>query len=382
LSAGKVPARRASGGAPVLGRRALNRALLARQMLLDRAPLSALETIEHLIGLQAQSPSPPYFGLWSRLQDFRTDELADLLTSRRAVRIAMMRGTVHLVSASDCLALRAWMQPSLDRALRTTWGTALAGLDPAAVAAAARDLLEERPRPVGELGALLQERWPECEPSVLVQAVRHLLPLVQVPPRGIWGASGPTTYATAQQWLGRSAAPQPSPSAVVRRYLAAFGPATVKDIQAWSGLTRLRTVAEELRPQLLTFRDSDGNELLDVPEAPRPAPGTPAPVRFLAPYDNLLLGHADRTRVISDEYRKATATKNAVMPGTILVDGFMHGTWKIVTERSAATLQIRALAALSARDQAELKDEGSRLLAFAAGQCSVRKVKFARDGGR
>jgi hypothetical protein len=330
--------------------------------------------------LQAQAPSPPYFGLWSRLQDFRTDDLAELLTSKRAVRIAVMRGTVHLVSASDCLVLRPWMQPCLDRALRSTWGPALQGIDLAAVAAAALDLLEKHPRPVAELGALLHERWPQCEPPVLVQAVRHMLPLVQIPPRGIWGASGQTTYATAQGWLGRALAPEPSPARVIRRYLAAFGPATVKDIQAWSGLTRLRTVTEELRPQLLTFRDSNGNELLDVPEAPRPDPRTRAPARFLAPYDNLLLGHADRTRVISDEHRKATATKNAVMPGTILVDGFVHGTWKIVTGGSPATLLIHALAPLSARDRAELEDEGSRLLAFAAGgEGPVRGVQFAGE---
>jgi DNA glycosylase AlkZ-like len=346
-------------------------------MLLRRSRSSALETIEHLIGLQAQAPIPPYFGLWSRLRGFRPDELADLLTSRRAVRIAMMRGTVHLVSADDCLALRPWVQPCLDRALRTTFGSALQGLDLSAVAAAARELLGERSRPVGELGELLHERWPEGEPSVLVNAARHLLPLVQVPPRGIWGASGQTTYTTAEAWLGRGLVPEPSPSSIVRRYLAAFGPATVKDIQAWSGLTGLRKVTDELRPELLTFRDSKGDELLDVPEAPRPGPGTRAPVRLIAPYDNLLLGHADRTRVISDEHRKAIATKNAVMPGTILVDGFVRGTWKTETERSTATLSIRALAPLSARDRAELAEEGARLLDFAAGECTVRDVKFA-----
>jgi hypothetical protein len=361
----------------VLSKRALNRALLARQLLLRRTQSSALTVIEHLVGLQAQSPDPPYFGLWSRMKGFRQDELADLLTNKRVVRIAVLRGTVHLVSARDCAALRPWVQPSMDRALRTAWGKELGGLDLDALAAAGRELLDERPWPVGDLGQKLSERWPQHGPSVLVNALRALLPLVQVPPRGIWGASAQPTYATAQSWLGCDLDPAPSAAAIVLRYLAAFGPATVKDIQAWSGQTRLRQVAEELKPQLLTFRDSNGNELLDVPEAPRPGPRTSAPVRFLAPYDNLLLGHADRTRVISDEHRQAIATKNAVMPGTILVDGFMRGTWKLDTERSTATLLIRALAPLTQRHRAALEAEGSRLLAFAADPDLAHNVRFA-----
>jgi hypothetical protein len=378
---GPTRTERATADQPaVLSQRALNRALLARQMLLRRTQSSALTVIEHLVGLQAQAPDPPYFGLWSRMRHFRQDQLADLLTSRRAVRIAVLRGTVHLVSARDCAMLRPWVQPSMDRALRTTWGQELRGLDLDALAAAGRELLDERPRPVSDLGQALGQRWPQHDPSVLVNALRALLPLVQVPPRGVWGAGGQTTYATAQSWLGCDLDPEPSAADVVLRYLAAFGPATVKDIQAWSGQTRLRQVTEELRPQLLTFRDTDGNELLDVPEAPRPGPRTAAPVRFLAPYDNLLLGHADRTRVISDEHRRAIATKNAVMPGTILVDGFMRGTWKIDTDRTTATLLIQGLASLTKRHEAELEAEGSRLLDFAADPGLQHSVRFEQAG--
>ncbi|MBA2533603.1 MAG: winged helix DNA-binding domain-containing protein, partial [Rubrobacter sp.] len=339
-SKNSATARGKDGARDVLGPRELNRATLERQMLLRRQDLSALEAIEHLIGMQAQAPAPPYVGLWTRLADFNPNELGRMLSSRRAVRIALMRNTVHLVSASDCLALRPLMQTIIERNLYSSRARCadLQGVDIEALGAAGRALLEEQPRTSRELGELLKERWPDHDPASLSRAIRHLLPLVQVPPRGVWGKSGITTHTTAEAWLGRPLGPASSLEEMVLRYLGAFGPATVADVQTWSGKTRLGGVIEHLRPRLLTFRDERGKELFDLPEAPRPEPDTPSPPRFLPEFDNLILSYADRTRVIAEEYRKAIASRNGMVPATVLLGGFVRGTWK--TERAGSRARI------------------------------------------
>jgi hypothetical protein len=353
----------------VLGRRALNRATLARQMLLRRDTRSPFEAVEHLVGMQAQNPHPPYVGLWTRLAGFRPDELSQLLLDRRVVRVAVMRGTVHLVTAADCLTLRPLVQSLYDRdlATNTTYAPALRGLDLDAVAAAARDLLGGQHRTPQELGRLLAERWPDRDPAALAHTARGKLTLVQVPPRGLWGASGRTTYATAERWLGRPVDPDPSLDDFVLRYLAAFGPASARDVQTWSGLTRLGPVVERLRPRLVTFRDEGGRELFDLPDAPRPDPDTTAPVRFLPEFDNVLMAHADRTRFATDEDRRRLFSRNGVMPGYLFVDGFLRGSWKIERGRGTATLVVRPFRRLAKRAAATVGNEGARLLRFAAG---------------
>ncbi|MDQ0377890.1 winged helix DNA-binding domain-containing protein [Amycolatopsis thermophila] len=554
-----------------LGPRALNRALLARQLLLRRAKLTPLEAIRHLCGLQAQAPFPPYYGLWSRLHGFRPEQLGQLVLDRQVVRIALMRGTVHLVAADDWGWLRAAVQPLFDRDIRTnaSYAKALAPLDLSAVAARARALLAESPRTPAELGKLLAEQWPDTPPAALAHAARGLLPLVQVPPRAVWGRSGRTTLAHAEDWLGvppapisgaqpphsaqptaphhpqpptthdalppRSAQPaatqhprppttddalppqpaqptaphhrqppatadaqpphsahsvatqhpqppvnhdgllpqpaqstpthhsppsatadatppqpalshhpqtpsshdtvppqrtqstpahrsrppvtldglppqpaestathhpqppatadslppqpaQPAPThhsqppsspevrlaqleELVLRYLAAFGPASVADVQAWSGLTRLSEVVDRLRPRLCVFRSEQGRELFDLPDAPRPDPATPAPPRFIAEFDNLLLSHADRSRVLPEGARKRVfGVPNGVFPGTFLVDGLVRGTWRITRERGAASLEIEPYGRISTKDRAALESAGARLLRFAAGE--------------
>ncbi|HEX2134142.1 MAG TPA: winged helix DNA-binding domain-containing protein [Actinophytocola sp.] len=359
----------------VLGRRALNRATLARQLLVERADRPALDVVEHLVGMQAQAPFPPYFGLWTRLASFAPEELADALVDRRAVRIVLMRGTVHLVTAADAGFLRPLVQPILDRDLRTNTQhrAGLAGLDLAAVAAEARAVLADRAHTGKDLGAALARRWPDRPAASLAHAARGLLPLVQVPPRAVWGRSGQAAYRTAEDWLGRPLDTAPSPARLVRRYLAAFGPATVADLQTWSGLTRLREVVAGM--DLAVFADEQGRELHDLPSAPRPDPDLPVPVRFLPEFDNVLLSHADRTRIMSDEHRaRLFGVKNGVFPGTFLVDGFLHGTWRITTRRRAATLTISPWEAVSTRDTAALAEEGARLLAFAAPTAETRAV--------
>jgi winged helix DNA-binding protein len=358
---------------PVLSTRALNRALLERQMLLRRLPLSAFEVMERLVGMQAQTPTDPYYGLWTRLVGFETDELAQLLLERRAVRaVIMMRTTIHLMSARDYLEIR----PILDPMVRRQFGygpfsRALRGLDVDEVAAAGRSLLEEKPRTIGELGKLLRERWPDHDPTSLGYAVRYLVPAVQVPPRGIWGKGGRPVLAAGESWLGQPFEPHPSVERMVLRYLAAFGPATVKDVQTWSWLTGLREVIEGLRPQLRTFRDEEGRELFDVPDGPLPDPETPAPPRFLPEFDNIFLSHSDRSRIVDRKY-----LDQVLMHGFLLVDGFIRGAWKIDRKREAATLVIGLWDALAAPDRAETEEEAARLLDFAAADARTRDVRF------
>jgi hypothetical protein len=370
--------------AEVLSPQALNRALLDRQMLLRRARMPAagdraakvIETVERLAGLQAQAPFPPYYGLWSRLAGFRPDDLAELIVDRRVVRIALMRGTIHLVSASDCLLLRPLLQPVLDRGFNLGYRKQLRGADTGAVAAAGRALVEERPRTFSELGALLAGRWPEHAPTALAQAVRALVPLVQVPPRAVWGATGQSAHTSAESWLGRPLAGSPALEQIVTRYLGAFGPAAVRDVQAWSGLTRLREVIERLRPGLRTFRDEHGTELFDLPDAPRPDPATPAPVRLVAEFDNLVLSHSDRSRIISDRNRKRLFTPNGIFPGTVLHNGFVVGSWRISRARGAAALTIELFEPVRAPDRDAIASQGERLLAFATPDAAAHDIQF------
>jgi hypothetical protein len=370
----------------ILGQRALNRAFLERQMLLRRLTMPPAEAIEHLVGMQAQASNPPYIGLWTRLEDFDPGGLSCLIWSRQAVRIALMRNTIHLVTASDGLALRPLVQSIFDRDLRSNYnhGAALKGLDLEAVAAAGRELLEERPRTGRELGALLAERWPDRAPASLAHAVRGMEPLVQVPPRGLWGESGPAAHTTTESWLGRPPNHDLSLDEMVTRYLGAFGPATVMDAQTWSGLTRLREVFERLRPQLLAFRDDGGKELFDLPDAPRPDPETSSPPRFLPEFDNATLSHVNRTRIISDQYRRTIASRNGMVPGMVLVDGFVRGTWKTERSKNVATFKITPFEPLSKEDRNALFEEAERLLSFITEPEGIRSagVRFVEDPGR
>jgi hypothetical protein len=339
--------------------------------LLRRRRASAADEIEHLVGMQAQVPNSPYVGLWTRLEGFQPNDLADLINKRRAVRLGLMRNTIHLVTARDSLAQRPLYQSLFDRAWQTTaFGRNLAGIDIRAVIAMANALMEEKPRTFSELGTMLHQRWPDRDATSLAYAIRYLVPIVQVPPRGVWGKSAQATWTSAELWLGQPLTRKPSVDSLVMRYLAAFGPATVADMSAWSGLTALRSVVERLRPDLRTFHDERGRELFDVPDGPLPDPKTPAPPRFLPEYDNLLIGHHDRTRVIDHAYRYV------IFIGTLLVDGFVQGTWTIKRQRETATLTIEPLRRLSATERKAVAAEGERLLDFAASEAAKREVRI------
>jgi winged helix DNA-binding protein len=358
-----------------LSLRAINRATLARQHLLARTEQTAVEMVEHLVGLQAQSPLPPYTGLWTRLAGFQPEELANALVDRKVVRVALMRGTVHLVSAADACFLRPLVQPLYDRDLRTNTQHArhLTGLDLAKVADATRLVLAERPHNAVELGAALAERWPDRDAAALTHAARGLLPLVQVPPRAVWGRSGQPTYHTAEQWLDRQLDRSPDPKRMITRYLNAFGPASVADLQAWAGLTRLREVVETL--DLRTFHTDDGRELYDLHGASLPDEDTPAPVRFIPAFDNVLLSYTDRTRIMAEDHRKRLfGVKNGVFPGTFLVDGFVRGSWRITAKRKSAVLTITPWARTTKKDLTALSNEGLRLLDFLASTAEAKDV--------
>ena len=343
--------------------------------------MPAEEAIEHLIALQAQEPFDPYTALWSRLEDFQAEELANLLTDRRAVRAnAMMRTTIHLLTARDWLALRPVLQVVQERGFRTgsPFGRNLAGIDIHEVVEAGRILLEEKPRTNSAIGKLLHERWPDRDATSLGYAVRYLLPLVQVPPRGIWGKGGLPILATAEMWLGRSVGTDTAPDEMILRYLAAYGPASVMDIQAWCWMTRLGPIVERLRPQLRTFRDENGKELFDVPDGPLPDPDTPAPPRFLPTYDNIVLSHKDRSRIIGDPSTWAVegGQFDAIfLRGSVLVDGFVHSGWRVGRDGGRATIVVMPARPFATGEREAVADEAARLLAFLAPD-ATRDVRF------
>ena len=362
---------------PVLSQRALNRALLARQMLLERSPRPVFEAVHHLVGLQAQAPWSPYYALWSRLEGFDPNELGTMLTDRRVVRIVVMRSTVHLVTADDCRLLRPLLAEFLARGLMgANWRSQLVDLDLDAVVADGRALIEAEPLTFNELGRRLAEGRPGRDPAALAQVLRARAPLVQLPPRAVWGQAGQVVVTTAEHWLGGPLAVEGTLDEMMLRYLAAFGPASVMDVQAWCGLTRLREVADRLGDRVVRFRNEAGRELLDLPEAPRPDADVPAPVRFLPDFDNITLSHADRSRIVTEEVRKRIQSPNAVAPGTVLVDGMVAGTWSIERGKESASLVVSPLTTPTAAQRDEITAEGERLLAFAAAGVGGHDVRI------
>ncbi|WP_445150419.1 winged helix DNA-binding domain-containing protein [Baekduia sp. Peel2402] len=366
----------------VLDLRALNRALLARQWLLDppRAT-TALEAIEHLGGLQAQDVKAPYFQLWSRLADFEPAELSGLLERRDAVRIVAMRGTIHLVSARDAPLLRALAQPALSGQTNSNHRVP-EDVDRVALADAGRALVDAEPRTFAQLAAELGERWPHADGPALAQQVRARVPLVQVPPRGLWGRSGPAAHTSLANWTGDEPPPHEDLNLApfVLRYLAAFGPARPADFQKWSGRTGAAHAFERLRSdhELVVFEDEQGRELFDLPDAPRPAGDTPAPPRLTGPFDNLILSHVDTSRVLPPAHKPLVMTQNGLIAGLVLLDGFVAGNWRIKATKKLATVTITQFGkTYNKRDAAAVAREAHRLLDVVAPTAADRDVAFA-----
>ena len=354
---------------PVLSQRTLNRTLLARQLLLEPVSMDPLDAAEHLDGLQAQLPTSPYIALRARLAGFDPASLSTAMEERRAVRIVLRRGTIHLVSIDDALALRPVIQPVLDRELlaNRTWARGIEGVDLEPVLALGRALVEERPRSLAELRNEIGAEVTVGDPGSLAYAVRNLLPTLQVTPRGLWGRSGEAKLTTIEAWVGRSISPDTDPEPTLRRYLAAFGPATVADMQAWSRLTGLRPVVERMRPTLRTYRDERGRELFDLPDAAIEDADLPAPVRFLPDYDNALLSHDDRSRIIQP-LRWPALGDNVTAP-VYLVDGTVAGIWKLekATRRAEpGRLVIRPMIDHTSDEDDAIQGEAESLARFLA----------------
>lgn len=339
--------------ADVLSARALGRATLARQLLLERAAIPPLAAIERLAGMQAQVPRPPFIGLWSRVVGFERADLHRLVHDRSAVRATMMRGTIHLVSAADFVAMRPALEPLLGRILRR-----LEGLDRAAVLKHAKMLL---PGPFDIVRAELAARFPQHDPRTLGYGVQMHLPLVRIPSDTRWSYSNNADFHVAEHWLGTKLA-KGRAEELVRRYLAAFGPASVKDATTWSGVPGLARTFEAMRGSLRVFASEDGRELFDLPDAPRPPEDAPAPVRFLPEYDNLMLAFAHPGRVIEPARRPALCTKNGIIAATFLVDGRVAGTWALSRDRDAASIQLHPFGKLPKPALAVARAEAEALL--------------------
>jgi len=368
---------RAGAGVPTLDRRTLNRTLLSRQLLLERVHRPPASVIEHLVGLQAQEPGDPYVALWTRIEGFDPLELSTLISERAAVRVGLMRTTLHLVTARDCLTMYPLIRDVLVRTFRTTpFAKSLDGVDLDPIVAAARAFLEERPHTPSELGARLAASWPDRDPAALAYAARYLLPLVQVPPRGLWGATGRATNTTAEAWLGTAMAADASLDDLVLRYLAAFGPATVADIRTWSWLTGLRAVIERLRGRLRMYRDEGGRELFDVPDGSIADPETPAPIRFLPQYDNVFLSHEDRSRILGS----GLTIPELTWRGGVLIDGFVSAAWRIRREKRAATMTITLTGSLGRTQRSDLEAEAATFFPFVAADADTRDLRIVEAG--
>jgi len=324
--------------------------------------------------MQAQVPLAPYVGLWSRLHRFRPEELAGMIEDRTAVRGSLMRATLHLTTARDYVALRLVMQGVLERSFGgSVFRKQLDGVDLDELRARGRALVGDEPRTRAELGPLLGEHYPGRDEDSLAYAVTYLDPIVQVPPRGVWGKTGPPRWTTVQAWTGR-ALDQPSIETVVLRYLAAFGPASTADVRAWSGLAGMKEVMDGLRPRLRILRDEGGRELFDVPGGPLPGADTPAPVRFLPEFDNTTLSHADRSRVLPGEHHpRVFASRDWRL---VLVDGFARALWRTPRERGRIVLEIEPLERIAQADRAAVMEEGARLIAFVTDGSSDTDIRF------
>jgi hypothetical protein len=378
-------------GTPITGGAAASPDATAAPSTAAAAQDAVVAEVHHLVGLQSQSPTSAYLALHARVEGFRHEHLAAPMLDRRVGRLALLRDTVHLVTAQDAHALHALLAPLLGRRmLSTSGGATLREVDLDLLRERALAVLADGPATARVLGERLVVDFPGRDPGHLALGARGLLPLVQVTPRGVWGKSMVTTWTTAEDWFGAApppADPERALEDLVRRYLAAFGPATVADVQRWSGLTRLGAVVQRIRAELVELRHVDGTgparALWDLPDAPRPDPDVPAPVRFLPDFDQVLLGHGDRSRIVPPEVRPALASRNGMPPGTVLVDGLVAGTWTLTRSRTGdaahgrrehARLEVAPLRRWTRGERAQATAEGEQVARFLADAADAWEV--------
>ena len=362
--------------------RQINRATLARQMLLAREKATPVKAIERLVGMQAQWPKPPFLGLWTRAEGFKRDDLTALLHKRTVVRATFMRATIHVVTAKDFLGLRPAIQPVLESAMQVILKERLEGIDLGALTKQVRKMLDREPLTFAAIREEFLRADPKADERAMGYAVRMLLPLVQVPVEGqAWAFPSQACFASAEQWLGKPIPSKAAPAdALLLRYLEGYGPASADDMRAWSGLgrTEVKEAVERLRPKLVVFRDVNGKrELFDVKDAPRPDGDMPAPVRLIPEYDNVITTRADE-RFVAKGDRPRVFLSALRIAATVLVDGFVAGVWKVEATKKAATLTIEPFKPFAAKVKKEVEAEAEALLKFAEPEAKTHEVRFAK----
>ena len=363
---------------PTLTWRQLNRATLARQMLLKREATKPLAAVERLVALQAQWPRPPFVGLWSRVKGFERSDLGALLDGRQAVRATLLRGTLHVLSAKDYLSLRPAIQAMLEGGMRSILSRRGAELPVEQLADQARDLLAKSPLTFEDLRDRLKHAHPKADERAMGYAVRMALPLVMVPEGdSAWSFPAQSRFALADDWIGRRVSLEPAAAdPLVLRYLAAYGPASVRDVQAWSGLPALAATVSRLRPRLVVFRDETGRELFDLPQAPRPDAAAEAPVRLVPEYDNLIATRADE-RFVAKAHRPRVFLSALRIAATVLVDGFVAGTWKVEVKKGLARVTVVPFVPFKARTKKQVAAEAEALAAFQEPEARAAEVRFS-----
>ena len=374
---------RTTADAPVLTLRDLNRATLARQMLLERASLPVVTAIERLAALQAQWAPSPYIALWSRLKGFERESLWNAIEKKHTViRARLMRGTLHLVSARDFYAYAVATQDLQ----RGAWNRLQvgAGVDPKEVAKVAV-AFARRPRMSEEVVSHLTERLGSFGGPykwLIWRFVSAHADLVSAPPAGHWAHGGTNVpYVAARHWIDGGGRPteEKAIELLIDRYLTAFGPATLADIARFAGQVpgRIRPVLERLAPSLRRFSDEQGRALHDMPRSPRPSADVEAPIRFLPRYDELLIGYEHRERVIAKEHRPAVYSKNAIVEAVFLVDGFAAGTWALATTKVDAVVRIQPFGTLTRAERAAAIAEGEAVARFMAPDARTHGARVA-----
>jgi hypothetical protein len=354
----------------------LNRATLARQMLLERADMGIAPAVAFLGGLQAQQSNDPYIALWSRLAGFRHEDLTALIVDKTLLRATSMRATLHLHRADDLLGMRRLVAEFLKGMWRSNFRKRFGGEDEAKVRRAGIRLLDARaPMTAGALGKALHEMFPKAEPQALAALLQVTETLIQVPPTRLWGNGGAPLLQRVERWLPGHEAPSLTRSDLVRRYLRAFGPASVNDMQVWCRLTRLGAEFEALKDELVRFEAEDGRTLYDFADAPRPDGDTPAPVRFLPLYDNVYLGYDNRRRMLHEADSKRVNILAEFKP-PVLVDGVIAAGWAVQRSKGVARLEVAPYRRLGRRDRREIEAEGLDFLAFMEADATDYDVKI------
>jgi hypothetical protein len=370
-------------GPKTLTTRELNRALLARQGLLTRKRVSVETMIGACAGLQTQEPRDAFVSLWSRISGFKREKLFGAADARRVVRGSNLRCTIHTVTAADFIAFRMTLSNVVERDM-ANWRERYDGLDITKVTAAVRDLLSDgEPRTAKQIGEELQPLFPRVHREGLSHCARIHVPVVMTPTDHRLGYSRPPSLMLAESWLGATLSPA-TPEAkteLLRRGIAAIGPASAADLRTWSGMTGVREALEPLLPELAEFRDEAGRTLYDLPEAPRPRAGTEAPVRLLGEFDNVALSHADRARIVAPEdARLFNVSKNGRRAFAILIDGQVRGSWQLTRNRDQARIRLMPFHKESASTLDAVAAEGEALLRFLEPDAPRHEVDLVKSG--